>query len=90
MAAGQMAGFVRQHSDDLVRGLRLHQRAVIHENAAAIRDEGVESAVIDDDDLDVLFFEAGGTQDRPGVLAQQLLGFGVAEHRRALFPRQYR
>ena len=65
-------------------------RAVIHEDAAAVRDEGVEDAVVDDHDLDVLLFEARGAQDRPGVVAQQLLGLGVAEDRRALFPARRR
>ena len=83
MAAGEMAGFVRQHPDDLVRGVGLHHRAVVHENAAAIRDEGVENALVDDDHLDVLLFQAGGAQDRAGVVAQQLLGLGIAEDRRA-------
>ena len=58
MAAGQMAGFMRQHADKLVRGLRLHDRAVIHEDAAAIGDKGVEGGIVDDHDLDVLFFQA--------------------------------
>ena len=45
--------------------------------------EGVERAVVDDDDLDVLLREAGGAQDRLGVFAQQLLDLGVAQDRRA-------
>ena len=80
-----MAGFMRQHPDDLVRGLGLHHRAVVHENAAAVGDKGVEGAVVDDDDLDVLLFQTRGAQDRPGVFAQQLLGLGIADDRRALF-----
>ena len=79
-----MAGFVREHADDLVRRLRLHDRAVVHEDAAAVGDEGVEDALVDDDHLDVLLFQTGGAQDRPRVFAQQLLGLGVAEHRRTL------
>ena len=73
--------------------LRLHQRAGIDEDAAAVGDEGVEGAVVDDDDLDVLLFQAGGAQDRRGVVAQQLLDLGVADQRRALVapaPRQRR
>ena len=85
MTAGEMPGFVRQHPDDLVGGLGLHHRAVVHEDAAAIGDKGVESTLVENDDLDVLLFEAGSAQDRPGVFAQQLLGLGVADHPRALF-----
>ena len=44
MAAGDMAGLVREHADDLVRRLRFHQRAGIDEDAAAVDDEGVEAA----------------------------------------------
>ena len=84
MAAGKVAGFVRHHADDLVRRLRLHDRAVVHEDAAAVGNEGVEDALVDDHHLDVLFFQAGGAQDRPCVFAQQLLRLGVAEHRRTL------
>ena len=58
-------------------------RAVIDEDAAAVGDEGVERRIVDDDDLDVLLLEAGGAQDRPRVVAQQLLGLGVAQDRRA-------
>ena len=84
MTAGKVAGFVRHHADDLVRRLRLHDRAVVHEDATAVGSEGVEDALVDDHHLDVLFFEAGGAQDRPRIFAQQLLRLGVAEHRRTL------
>ena len=62
MAAGDMAGFVRQHADDLVRRLRIHQRAGIDEDALGVDDEGVEGAVVDDDDADVALAEAGGAR----------------------------
>jgi hypothetical protein len=53
-----MPGFMRQNPDDLVRGLRLHHRAVIDENATAVRDEGIKNLLIEDHDLDVLLFQA--------------------------------
>ena len=55
------------------------QRAGVDEDAAAVDDEGVEGAVVDDDDANVLLGEACGAQDRGGVFAQQLLDFGVAD-----------
>ena len=64
MAAGEMAGLVREHADDLVRRLGVEQRAGIDEDVAAVHDEGVEGAVVEDDDLDVLLGEAGRLQDR--------------------------
>src|SRR4051812_3982205 len=93
MAAGQVAGLVREHPDNLVWGVRFHQRAVIHENAAAVGDEGVETAVVDDDDLDVLLLQPRAAQDWPRVIAQQLLDLGVAQQRRTpvlLGPRRNR
>ncbi len=50
MAAGQVAGLVREHADDLVRRLGVEQRAGIDEDVAAVHDEGVEGAVVEDDD----------------------------------------
>ena len=79
-----MAGFMRQHADDLIRRFRLHHRAVIDEDAAAVGNEGVERAIVDDHHLDILFLHAGGAQDRPRVVAQQLLGLGVAQGRGTL------
>lgn len=57
MATGQMPGLVREHADDLVRRLRLKDRAVIDEDAAAVGDERVERTVVDDHHLDVLLLQ---------------------------------
>ena len=84
MPAGDVAGLVREHADDLVRRLRIHQRAGIDEDAAAVGHEGVEGALVDDDDLDVLLGQTGRLQNRLGVFAQELLDLGVADDRRAL------
>ena len=84
MPASDMAGLVGEHADDLVRGLGLHQRAGIDEDAAPVGDKGIEGAVVDDDDLDILLGQASGLQDRLHVFAQQLLDFGIANDRRAL------
>jgi len=54
VAADDVAGFVRQHPDDLVRGLRLQQCAVVHENAMAVGDKRVEYRLVDDRNLDIL------------------------------------
>ena len=70
MTAGEVPGLVREHADDLVRRLGFEQRAGIDEDVAAVHDEGVEGTVVEDDDLDVLLGEAGGAQDRRGVVAQ--------------------
>src|SRR6202012_4992218 len=73
MAAGQMAGLVRQYADDLVRSVRLHQGAIVYEDAVAVGDEGVKHGFVDDGALDVLLLETRYPQDRSRVLAKQLL-----------------
>ena len=70
MTAGEMPRFMRENADNLVRRLGFEQRAGIDEDVAAVHDESVEGAVVEDDDLDVLLGEAGCLQDRRGVVTQ--------------------
>src|SRR5690606_16909510 len=63
-------------------------RAVIHEDAPSVGDEGVEFAAVDDDDLDLLLLQARGLQNRPRIVPQQFLGLGVAQHRNLLSLRE--
>ena len=42
VTAGDVAGFVREHADHLVRRVRVHERAGVDEDAPAVGDEGVE------------------------------------------------
>ena len=44
--------------------------------------KALKRRLVDDDDLHVLLGEAGGAQDRRGVVAQELLDLGVADDRR--------
>src|SRR5450631_3380020 len=83
MAAGKVAGLMREHADDLVRRLGVEQRAGIDEDVAAVHDESVEGAVAEHHHLDALLGEAGRAQDRRCVVAQQLLDLGVADDRHA-------
>jgi hypothetical protein len=85
MPPGQMARFVRQHPDDLVRGVRLHQRTMVDEDAAPIGDEGVKDVLIDDDDLDILLLQARGAENWPRIVPQELFGLSIAENRQRLF-----
>ena len=82
MPAGDVAGLVREHADDLVGRERFHQRADIDENAPRVGDKGVEGFVRDQHDLDILLAEIGGAQDRVGIFAQQLLDFGISDDRK--------
>ena len=51
VAAGDVAGLVRDDADDLVGRFGLHQRAGVDEQAAP-GDEGVEARIVDQNDLD--------------------------------------
>ena len=51
MTSMDMAGFVRDHADQLVGRFGLHDRAQVDEDTLAIRHEGIEGAIIDEDDL---------------------------------------
>ena len=79
MAAGDVAGFVRDHPDDLVWRIGDHQRARMHEHVVAVDDEGVEVLVVDKVDADVLGAEPGGAEDWLRVLPDQCFGFGIAD-----------
>jgi len=83
MSTGNVPALVCEHADDLIGRLRIHQRAGVDEDALAVHHEGVEGAVVDDDDADVLLEEPGCAQDRLRVVAQQLLDLGVAQDRRS-------
>ena len=56
---------------------------VVDEDTVRVHDEGVERFVVDDDDLHVLLAKPGDAQNRRGVVAQQLLDLGIANHRDA-------
>ena len=78
-----MSCLVCKYADDLVRRLGFDQCAGIDEDAASIHHEGVERAVVENDDADVLLRQAGGAQDRRGIFLEQLFGLGIANNREA-------
>ncbi len=59
------------------------QGAGIDEDAVPVHHEGVERAIIDDDDADILLGEPGRAQDRLRVVAQHLLDLRIADDREA-------
>ena len=67
MTAGDMAALMRNHADDLIGSLRIHQRAGMDEHVVPVDDEGVEGAVVDDVDVDRLSAQSGGVKDRLGI-----------------------
>ena len=52
MAARDVAGLVRQDTDQLIGPFRAQQQAGVDEDALAAGDESVERAVLNDEDLD--------------------------------------
>ena len=79
--AGQMAGLVRDDADHLVRRFRIEQRAGVHHHAPAAGDEGIELAILHKHDLGVARADAGGAEDRRGIVAEQRFDLGVADDR---------
>jgi hypothetical protein len=80
MPAGDMPALMRDHADDLVWGLCVHQGAGMDEHVVPIDDEGVEGAVVDDMDIDGLSAQACGVQNRLGIGPDQRLSLGIADH----------
>ena len=79
MAAGDMAALMGDDPDHLIGRLGVHQHAGMNEHVMPVDDEGVEGAVVDEMDADVLRAEAGGGEDRLGVDADQRFRFGIAD-----------
>ena len=84
VAAGDVAALVCDHADHLVGRLRLHQRAGVDEDVAAIEHEGVEGVILHDAYLDAPGAEAGRMEDGARVVVEQVLDLGVADQRQVL------
>ena len=60
MTAGDMAEFVGHDADELFRGFCFLNQAGIEEDVCAARDEGVDLAVLDEDDVDAVLVDISG------------------------------
>jgi hypothetical protein len=69
MSPGEMAGFVGEHADDLVRCIGLAQRAVVDENPAPVGDERVEGRSLMMTTW-MFCFSSPAAQDRARIVAQ--------------------
>jgi len=81
MAAGDVTGLMRNHTDDLAGIFRFHKQACIDEKSLPAGDKGVQGRVIDDVNLDIAGFETGGFEDRLGVHANGIFDLRVADQR---------
>ena len=84
VAAGDVARFVGEDADHLVRRIGLHERAGVHEDVAAVDDEGVEGIVVDDAHRDAAGAEPGSLEDLLRVVVEERLDFRIADERQAL------
>ena len=76
VAAGKMAGFMRENADNFIGRLRLEQGARIDENTPAV-DEGIEAVVVDQNDFDRVSGKTSGFDDRGRIVGDQRLDFGI-------------
>ena len=79
VAAGDVAGLVRDHADHFVRILGGGQQAGMDEHLQAAGDEGVDPRIVDDVDLDSVGIEAGRFEDGVGIGPQGCLDLGIAD-----------
>jgi hypothetical protein len=78
VAIGDVGGLVGEHRLHLVGAVEAHQQPRMDEHVPRIGHEGVERAVVDDDDLRALR-QAGLAKDRRGQFPQRALDLGVAD-----------
>ena len=81
VAAGDVAELVGDDALHLVGVLGGGEQAGMDVDDLPARDEGVDVALVKQDDSDILRLEPGGLDDRPRQLAQHGLGLGVAKDR---------
>ncbi len=79
VAASHVPGLVGDDTDQLIGRLGLHDQAGEDEHLLAARDEGVQVVGAHDVELHRLRIDAGGDEDRIGVLMQDLLDLGVTD-----------
>src|SRR5262245_12772535 len=80
MTAGDMAALMRDHADDLIGCLRIHYGTGMNEHVVPVDDKGIESAVIDDVNVDRLAAQSGGVEDRLDIVLDKPFGLGIADH----------
>ena len=84
MPAGDMAGLMGDHADELVRALGADQEPGIDEHVHAAGDEGVDIVDAQQIDMHGIDIEAGRGEDRIGELADRGLDLRIADDGRRL------
>ena len=89
MAAGDVAGFVREHADNLVGIFSRQDEAGVDEDVLTAGDERVHARIVDDVNFYVVRIEARGFEQRVRIDAQRVFDLGVADEplrRRVVWP----
>lgn len=81
MAARNVTCFVRDHTDNLFRMVRTHEKAGVNKQPLAARDEGVQCRVVDDLDPDITGLQTCHFENRCRVYADRILDLGIANKR---------
>ena len=79
MPALYMSGFVRDDADQLIRRLRLRDRARVDEHMLSVDHERIERGVVDQVNLDIVTCDVRRLEDWRGVVRDKSLGFGIAD-----------
>lgn len=79
MAAGDVAGFVRDHADDLSGVLGAHDQAGIDEQVLSASNEGIQRTVMHQKDVDGLRRQAGGVEQWRAIGPDGIFDLRVAD-----------
>ncbi len=90
MAAGDMAGFVRDHPHDLVGVVGAHQQPGIQEQVLPAGDEGVDIVAIDDEDADIVRLQPCRREQWRRIVADGIFDFRIANQAHARCHRRQR
>ena len=93
MAALYVACFVSDDANQLVRRLRLRDRARVDEHMLSIDHERVEGIIVDKVNLDIMACNVRRLENRPRVIRDKRFGFRVPDEAQLLgayLPRLHR
>jgi hypothetical protein len=83
MIAGQMSGFMGEHTDEFPRCLRLHDGAHIHKNTPPVCDKGIEGFVIDQSNFNIGIAKPCRLENRRDIIAHQRFNLRITNEAEA-------
>ena len=79
VSADDVAQFMRDYALHFAGRSGGVDQPAVDVNDLPARDEGVDRWIVDQNDVDILRVQPGGLDQWPGHIAQQCLGFGIAQ-----------